>query len=151
MPIHDGCCRFGLWYLHVRWIGTTVLRVRFSRTGEAAPVPAPFIRYLGGRGRSFLPFSSKATTEGEPFAGIYRVVEAVPYGMVSKYGAIAEQAGTSPRVVGMAMKRNPTPLIIPCHRIVAARGIGGFTPSVEVKEALLALERRHASGKQGPG
>jgi len=38
------------------------------------------------------------------------------------------------------MKRNPTPLIIPCHRVVAKSGIGGFTPSVEIKEALLRME-----------
>jgi methylated-DNA-[protein]-cysteine S-methyltransferase len=42
--------------------------------------------------------------------------------------------------VGRAMAHNPTPLVIPCHRVVAARGIGGFTPSVEIKEALLAME-----------
>jgi methylated-DNA-[protein]-cysteine S-methyltransferase len=40
------------------------------------------------------------------------------------------------------MAHNPTPLVIPCHRIVAARGIGGFTPSVEIKEALLAMEKK---------
>jgi methylated-DNA-[protein]-cysteine S-methyltransferase len=40
------------------------------------------------------------------------------------------------------MARNPTPLVIPCHRIVAKSGIGGFTPSVEIKEALLAMERK---------
>ncbi len=50
--------------------------------------------------------------------------------------------GTSPRVVGRAMANNPTPLVVPCHRIVAAHGIGGFSPAVEIKEALLAMERK---------
>jgi methylated-DNA-[protein]-cysteine S-methyltransferase len=58
------------------------------------------------------------------------------------YGEIARLAGTGPRVVGQAMARNPTPLVIPCHRVVAAKGIGGFSPSIEIKEALLALEKK---------
>jgi methylated-DNA-[protein]-cysteine S-methyltransferase len=40
------------------------------------------------------------------------------------------------------MARNPTPLVVPCHRIVAAGGIGGFTPALEIKEQLLALEKK---------
>jgi methylated-DNA-[protein]-cysteine S-methyltransferase len=40
------------------------------------------------------------------------------------------------------MARNPVPLVIPCHRVVAADGIGGFSPSVEIKEALLAMEKK---------
>jgi methylated-DNA-[protein]-cysteine S-methyltransferase len=49
------------------------------------------------------------------------------------------------------MSRNPTSLIIPCHRVVAADGIGGFSPSVEIKQELLAMEkkgmRKTTSGK----
>jgi methylated-DNA-[protein]-cysteine S-methyltransferase len=40
------------------------------------------------------------------------------------------------------MARNTAPLVIPCHRVVAADGIGGFSPSVEIKEELLALEKK---------
>jgi methylated-DNA-[protein]-cysteine S-methyltransferase len=40
------------------------------------------------------------------------------------------------------MARNTVPLIIPCHRVVAADGIGGFSPSVEIKEVLLAQEKK---------
>jgi methylated-DNA-[protein]-cysteine S-methyltransferase len=76
------------------------------------------------------------------YSRIYREVRNVPYGMTRTYGDIAEKVSTSPRVVGQAMARNPTPIIIPCHRIVAAHGIGGFSPSVEIKEALLAMETK---------
>jgi methylated-DNA-[protein]-cysteine S-methyltransferase len=41
------------------------------------------------------------------------------------------------------MARNPTPLVIPCHRITAAHGIGGFSPSIDIKEALLAMEKKN--------
>ncbi len=58
------------------------------------------------------------------------------------YGEIAAQVGTSPRAVGRAMARNPTPLVVPCHRIVAANGIGGFSPALEIKELLLVQERK---------
>ena len=40
------------------------------------------------------------------------------------------------------MAHDPTPLVIPCHRILAARDIGGFTPSIDIKEALLAMEKK---------
>ncbi|MDD3621634.1 MAG: MGMT family protein, partial [Methanofollis sp.] len=40
-----------------------------------------------------------------------------------------------------AMRLNPTPLIVPCHRVVAKDGLGGFSPSPELKQALLSMER----------
>jgi len=58
------------------------------------------------------------------------------------YGDIARRAGTSPRVVGQAMRRNMVPLVIPCHRVVSQSGIGGFTPDPAIKEDLLAMERK---------
>ena len=80
--------------------------------------------------------------EGETVsARIYRAVREVPYGSTATYGQIAALVGTSPRVVGRAMAHNPTPLVVPCHRIVAADGIGGFSPALEIKELLLLLEQ----------
>ncbi len=76
------------------------------------------------------------------YGRIYRAVQQVPYGSTSTYGEIASKVGTSPRVVGQAMARNPVPLVIPCHRIVAADGIGGFSSPLEIKEALLAMEKK---------
>jgi hypothetical protein len=40
------------------------------------------------------------------------------------------------------MARNPTPLVIPCHRVLAADGIGGFSPEIAIKESLLAMEKK---------
>jgi len=89
-----------------------------------------------------LPLESIAVNDDTVYGRIYRDVQQVPYGSMSTYGQVAERVGTSPRVVGQAMARNPTPLIIPCHRITAAHGIGGFSPSIEIKEALLAMEKK---------
>jgi methylated-DNA-[protein]-cysteine S-methyltransferase len=47
------------------------------------------------------------------------------------------------------MARNPTPLVIPCHRIVSKNGLGGFTPPLEIKRDLLAMERAVCEGRKG--
>jgi len=142
MEVSCGSCRFGLWHVHVWWSGTIIHRIRFSTTGIPGEVPAPVRKYCGGHA---IDLSSLGTiaTEGESlFARIYRAVQQVPYGSTVTYGQVAAMLGTSPRVVGRAMANNPTPLVVPCHRIVAAHGIGGFSPAVEIKEALLAMERK---------
>lgn len=68
-----------------------------------------------------------------------RVVE-IPYGETMTYGELAEELKTSPRAVGQALKRNPIAVIIPCHRVVAKNGVGGYSAGVEIKKALLRLE-----------
>ena len=45
------------------------------------------------------------------------------------------------------MAHNPTPVVVPCHRVVAANGIGGFSPDIGIKELLLTLEKK-AKNKQ---
>lgn len=50
----------------------------------------------------------------------------IPYGEIRTYGEIAKILKTSARAVGNACRNNPIPLIIPCHRVVAANGIGGY-------------------------
>ncbi len=75
---------------------------------------------------------------------IWRALIKIPYGTVVSYGDVAKQIGTSPRVVGNACRRNPLPIIIPCHRVVAARGIGGYCGNLrgalKIKEWLLNHE-----------
>lgn len=76
----------------------------------------------------------------------------VPRGETVTYGELAEMAGRpgAARAVGTAMSRNPVQLLIPCHRVVAANGIGGYgggPAGVALKRALLAREaRRPPSG-----
>jgi methylated-DNA-[protein]-cysteine S-methyltransferase len=142
MEIVSGSCQFGWWYVQVWWNDTAVQRVRFSTTAIAGDVPLLIRRYCGGQPVDCSALDSFALHEDTMYSRIYREVRNVPYGMTRTYGDIAEKVSTSPRVVGQAMARNPTPIIIPCHRIVAAHGIGGFSPSVEIKEALLAMETK---------
>ena len=74
----------------------------------------------------------------------------VPYGETVTYGELAVMAGRpgAARAVGTTMARNPVPFVIPCHRVVAANGIGGYgggyggtlSDGIALKRALLDLE-----------
>jgi methylated-DNA-[protein]-cysteine S-methyltransferase len=142
MEMRSGSCRLGLWFVHVHWCGTVIHRIRFSREGLPGNVPEPVRQYCAGLPVDLTALDAVPLHAEGTYRRIYEIVRKVPYGRTASYGEIAVLAGTGARVVGQAMARNPTPLVIPCHRIVAARGIGGFTPPIEIKETLLALEQK---------
>jgi methylated-DNA-[protein]-cysteine S-methyltransferase len=74
---------------------------------------------------------------------VWQKVSQIPYGQVITYGAIAKQIGNpkAVRAVGRANGANPIPILIPCHRVVAAGGkLGGYGGGLEIKEYLLRLE-----------
>jgi len=64
----------------------------------------------------------------------------IPRGETKTYGEMAETLRSSPRAVGQALGANPLPILIPCHRVVAANGLGGFGGGLEWKRRLLNLE-----------
>jgi methylated-DNA-[protein]-cysteine S-methyltransferase len=138
-----GSARLGLWFVHVRWSGTTVFQVRFSRTPLPGPVPVLLRQYLAGRPVDLIALDTGALPPGEQYAKIYHEVRRIPYGETATYGEIAGMSGTRPRVVGQAMRRNPVPLVIPCHRVVSVSGPGGYTPDPEIKVMLLAMEKKN--------
>ena len=69
-------------------------------------------------------------------------MSAIPYGETREYGQIAAQLGAVPQAVGTACGQNSIAIIIPCHRVVGAAGLGGFSApgGVETKVALLRHE-----------
>ena len=140
--MREGCCRFGLWRVQVVWSGTIVHRVRFTKSGTQSPVPAPFLQYVSGRQPDFSELISIAEQDNGPHQAIYLEVKGIPYGETRTYKDIAEATGTHPRFVGSAMRQNPTPIIIPCHRVVAQNGPGGFTPELSIKLDMLAMEQK---------
>ncbi len=73
---------------------------------------------------------------------VYRYVLTIPLGEVRTYKDVAIAIGKpkAVRAVGNALKRNPYPLLIPCHRVVATDGIGGYSRGTEEKKKLLELE-----------
>jgi methylated-DNA-[protein]-cysteine S-methyltransferase len=81
---------------------------------------------------------------------VYDIVRTIPIGHTLTYGDIAKKLGdvSLAREVGQAMGKNPTPVIMPCHRVVAASGrTGGFSApgGVDTKMKLLSIERRHGN------
>jgi methylated-DNA-[protein]-cysteine S-methyltransferase len=74
--------------------------------------------------------------------GVWRALCEIPYGETRSYLDIARKVGGSARSVGQANGHNPIPLIIPCHRVVAATHIGGYSggEGLLTKRWLLALE-----------
>lgn len=84
---------------------------------------------------------------GTPFQQrVWQAMRAIPRGRTLRYGELAAVLGSSPRAVGQACGANRLPLVIPCHRVVAGRGLGGFAHHaagfhVEVKRWLLKHER----------
>ncbi len=74
---------------------------------------------------------------------VWQALKKIPPGTVKTYGDVARELQTSSRAVGQACRRNNIPLFIPCHRVVAAQGIGGFMGGyrhVERKRWLLQHE-----------
>ncbi|AHC51543.1 methylated-DNA--protein-cysteine methyltransferase [Sulfolobus acidocaldarius SUSAZ] len=71
---------------------------------------------------------------------VFNEVRRIGWGKVKTYKEVAETLKTSPRAVGMALSKNPVLLIIPCHRIIAESGLGGFSRGTELKKKLLELE-----------
>lgn len=112
-------------------------------------VPSPLLReamlqlraYFAGKRRSFeLPLAPAGT----PFQR--RVLEAmaeIPYGAFETYGELAERVGSGPRAIGGVCAVNPLPIVIPCHRVLAAGGrLGNYSggSGIQTKLALLDLE-----------
>jgi methylated-DNA-[protein]-cysteine S-methyltransferase len=80
---------------------------------------------------------------GSPYRqSVWRALLGIPYGATRTYLDIAREAGGSPRSVGGANGANPIPIIIPCHRVVATNGPGGYSggDGLATKHALLRLE-----------
>jgi methylated-DNA-[protein]-cysteine S-methyltransferase len=75
---------------------------------------------------------------------VYERIMKIPAGQTRSYAWVAEQIGNpkAARAVAQALKRNPWPLIIPCHRVVHSNGnLGGYAYGVELKKLFLELEK----------
>jgi methylated-DNA-[protein]-cysteine S-methyltransferase len=92
-------------------------------------------------------------TDLEPFElKVYEAARLIPWGQTVSYGELARQTGSpgAARAVGQALSRNPVPIIIPCHRVLAkGHRAGGFSAhgGTFTKERLLALEGVHVNAR----
>lgn len=88
----------------------------------------------------------RKAAEGTPFQQkVWEALRTIPYGETRTYKQIAIQIGhnQSFRAVGMANNRNPIVIVVPCHRVIGYDGkLTGYAGGLDVKEQLLALEKR---------
>ncbi|HXP97354.1 MAG TPA: methylated-DNA--[protein]-cysteine S-methyltransferase [Telmatospirillum sp.] len=97
--------------------------------------------YFDGRRQLFdLPLAP----DGSPFQKkVWTALQRIPYGSISSYRDLARSVDSAPRAIGGACGRNPLPIIIPCHRVLAANGtLGGYSgfDGLPTKRFLLNLE-----------
>lgn len=73
---------------------------------------------------------------------VWEALRRIPFGVTRTYGEVANDVGGCARAVGQANRNNPLPILIPCHRVVAKTGLGGFTASggTDTKRFLLDHE-----------
>ena len=116
--------------------------------GSVIQAGEEILAYLSGTVKRF---SVKLDLRGLPkfSSAVLRATRQIPFGATCSYGSIAARIGAprSSRAVGNALGRNPVPILIPCHRVVASGGkLGGFTGGLAMKRALLSLEGHTIDG-----
>jgi methylated-DNA-[protein]-cysteine S-methyltransferase len=139
----------GTWTVEGTEFGLTRVFMPHETAPAASPLPSAPValaarqldEYFAGTRTDFN--VSLAETSATAFQyDVWRVLRSLPYGSVATYRRVAELAGRprAARAVGNANHANPWPVIVPCHRVVASDGLGGYGGGEDVKRYLLALE-----------
>ena len=135
-------------YLWIEWREGMVTRIYFSQDMpvDISELALEIVAYLE-RGAP-CPKAKLDMSECTDFQKqIYALVLTIPRGETRTYGEIAACVGKpgAARAVGRAMATNPFVILVPCHRVVAKGGLGGYLWGTEMKEKLLRLERESSS------
>jgi methylated-DNA-[protein]-cysteine S-methyltransferase len=129
-----------------------VREIRLNATADRRPasaferrVASELREYAIGRRRRF---TVPLAAQGSPFdRQVWEALRSIPYGATRTYAEVAKMIGKpgAARAVGAANGRNPIPIIVPCHRVIAAGGrLGGYGGGLDLKRALLDLESGRA-------
>lgn len=124
----------------IGWTETGDDRAASNGSALLAAAAAQLDAYFAGR---LTRFDLPLVPAGTPFERrVWTAMAEIPYGEIRCYGELAETVGSAPRAVGRACGRNPIPVVIPCHRVLARTGLGGYsgTGGLATKRYLLALE-----------
>ena len=127
------------------------LIARFPALGETQPPPriesaiSAITALLTGAGGELREIELDDSAAPPFHRAVYAATREIPPGTTRTYGAIAKRVGDpgAARAVGQALGRNPFPIIVPCHRVIAADGrLGGFTAQggVNTKQRMLQIE-----------
>ncbi len=120
--------------------------VRAEPPADVAEIIAATKCYFAGEKSDFSAVPIDLGEQEPLFTRIYAAVRQLGWGETTTYGAVAKDLGAGPEVardVGRAMAMNPIPLVIPCHRVLAAGGkVGGFSApgGSDAKARMLAIE-----------
>ena len=109
-------------------------------TGVLGDAVSQLKEYFAGDRQSFeVPLKPRGSEFQQKF---YAALCAIPYGETRTYGDLASELGVSAQAIGQACGANPIAILIPCHRVLGAAGLGGFSGAggVEAKIELLKLE-----------
>ncbi len=143
----DGEALTGLWMEDQKYFGSGLGPLNFDMQIPVLEEAKAWLKnYFDGKCPD--PKALVLNPEGTPFQqAVWQCLLEIPYGQVTTYGALAETVGqmlgrpTSARAVGAAVGRNPISIVIPCHRVVGAKGaLTGYAGGLERKAALLKLE-----------
>ena len=125
----------------LRWTGDGETAVAAGRTPVLKEAARQLELYFARRLTRFdLPLAARGTGFQQR---VWAAMSAIPYGETATYGGLAAMLGSGPRAVGMACGRNPIPIVVPCHRVLASGGReGGFSggSGLPTKRQLLAIE-----------
>jgi O-6-methylguanine DNA methyltransferase len=132
--------------------GDTLIRLTFTKPNETTLEPNVHALKLAKELDEFFHLKRKAFSiryafeHGTDFQKtVWRLALEIPYGQTRTYQQLAKKVGApkAARAVGMALSRNPIPILVPCHRVVRRdHGMGGYAGGVAFKFFLLDLERR---------
>ena len=136
-------------YVEIVWNGK-LRSIRFVRDEKqpaerkTLPISSELEEYFEGKRTDF---SFDCDISGLPnfTRSVLEETRKIGFGETLTYSELAKNIGTKAyRAVGSALSRNPFPIIIPCHRVVAKKGIGGYSGGIDIKTRLLELEKRYA-------
>lgn len=149
---------FGLIGIRMRGEALAAVDLKPQATRSAPPLSAAarevasiLERYF--QDPAFTP-SFALDTGGTPFQRrVWNALQKIPPGTTITYGELADKLGTSARAVGGACRENPVPVVVPCHRVVASGGAGGFMgrrsgPALDIKSWLLSHEAWLSHGER---
>lgn len=112
---------------------------------EERSIERRFHAYLAGDGEDLTDLEINTSSMTSFQRTVSEHCRRIPAGQTRSYGALAKSCGhdRAARAVGTVMRKNAFPLVVPCHRVVGANGIGGFSSprGVELKQQLQAIER----------
>jgi O-6-methylguanine DNA methyltransferase len=140
----EGVCRVGIGeHATPRLLRTAFPEAQVEKKpAEVAPVRFQLQEYFAGTRKTFTLELDLRDVQSDFNAAVLEACRSIPWGHTLTYGELAERAGSpgAARAVGAAMSQNPVPIVVPCHRVVASTGLGGFTGGLANKRTLLAHE-----------